>query len=46
MQSTLSIEDNEVRKREVKLLLAIKDMFPKIVIVKEDIKSFYDNDGI
>ena len=46
IQSTLSIEDIDVRNREVKPLLAIRDMFPKIVIVKDDINSFYDNNGI
>lgn len=46
IQSTISIEDSKVKKREIKPLLAIRDMFPKIVIVRDNMVSFYDDNGI
>ena len=46
IQSALSIPDEEKRKQEIASLLRIGDSFQKIIIVKDDIKSWTDENGI
>lgn len=46
IQSALAIPDEEKRRQESASLLKIKDSFKKIIIVKDDIKPWTDNNGI
>lgn len=46
IQVALSVGDEEKRLQETNSLHRIKDSFKKIVIVKEPIVSWYDDDGI
>ena len=46
IQSALAMPDEEKRKQEMALLLRIGDSFKKIIIVKDDIKPWTDENGI
>lgn len=46
IQSAFQLPDAEKVKQEKASLLAMKDSFKKIIIVKDVIKPFQDNDGI
>jgi len=46
IQSALALPDEEKRKQEMASLLRINDSFKKIIIVKDDIKPWRDENGI
>lgn len=46
IQSALALTDDEKRKQEMASLLRINDSFKKIIIVKDDIKPWTDENGI
>lgn len=46
IQSALSLPDQQKRDQEKASLLAIKDAFRKIIIVKNGLEQGYDDDGI
>ena len=46
IQSALALPDEEKRKQETGSLLRINDSFKKIIIVKDDIKPWRDENGI
>lgn len=46
IQSALALPDKEKRQQEMASLLKINDSFKKIIIVKDDIKSWRDENGI
>ena len=46
IQSALSVADEEKRKQEVNSLIRVSDFFKKIVVVKDDILSWHDEQGI
>lgn len=46
IQSALAMPDEEKRKQEMVSLLRIGDSFKKIIIVKDDIKPWTDENGI
>ena len=46
IQSALSVADEEKRQQEVNSLKRVPDSFKKIVIVKDDIIPWHDEDGI
>lgn len=46
IQSALAMLDEEKRKQEMASLLRIGDSFKKIIIVKDDIKPWTDENGI
>lgn len=46
IQSALALPDEEKRKQEMGSLLRINDSFKKIMIVKDDIKPWRDENGI
>lgn len=46
VQSALALPDEDKRKQEMKSLLRINDSFKKIIIVKDDIKPWRDDNGI
>lgn len=46
IQSALAMPNDEKRKQELASLLRINDSFKKIVIVKDDIKAWTDDNGI
>lgn len=46
IQSALALPDEEKRKQEMGSLLRINDSFKKIIIVKDDIKPWRDENGI
>ena len=46
IQSTLNMNDENVREREVRPLLKINNSFKKIIIVKDDIMRNRDENGI
>lgn len=46
IQSALAMQDEEKRKQEIASLLRIGDSFKKIIIVKDDIKPWTDENGI
>ena len=46
IQSALALPDEEKRKQEMASLLRINDSFKKIIIVKDDIKPWTDENGI
>lgn len=45
IQSALSISDESKHEQETASLKKINDAFKRIIIVKDDIKSYYDDDG-
>lgn len=46
IQSALAMPDEEKRKQEMASLLRIGDSFKKIIIVKDNIKPWTDENGI
>lgn len=46
IQSALAMPDEEKRKQEIASLLRIGDSFKKIIIVKDDIEPWTDENGI
>ena len=46
IQSALVLPDEEKRQQEMASLLKINDSFKKIIIVKDDIKPWRDENGI
>lgn len=46
IQSALSIDDEKKRKQETNSLLRVADSFKKIVVIKDDIIPWHDEDGI
>ncbi len=46
IQSALSLPDDEKRRQEMESLLRIHDSFQKIIIVKDDIQPWTDDNGI
>ena len=46
IQSALALPDEEKRQQEMASLLRINDSFKKIIIVKDDIKPWRDENGI
>ena len=46
IQSALALPDEEKRKQETASLLKINDTFKKVIIVKDDIKPWRDENGI
>ncbi len=46
IQSALSIPDDDKRKQETASLLKIEDSFKKIIVVKDDITPWRDDNGI
>lgn len=46
IQSAFSLPDDEKRKQEKASLLNVKDSFKKIIIVKDVVKPWHDDDGI
>ena len=46
IQSALALPNEEKRKQEMESLLRINDSFKKIIIVKDDIKPWRDENGI
>ena len=46
IQSALALPDEDKRKQEIGPLLRINDSFKKIIIVKDDIKPWRDENGI
>lgn len=46
VQSALALPDEEKRKQEMASLLRINDSFKKIIVVKDDIKAWRDENGI
>ena len=46
IQSALALPDEEKRKQEMGSLLRIHDSFKKIIIIKDDIKPWRDENGI
>lgn len=46
IQSALSVDSEEKRVQEINSLLRVADSFKKIVVVKDDIIPWYDDNGI
>lgn len=46
IQSVLALPDEEKRKQEMASLQRINDAFKKIIIVKDNVKSWHNEDGI
>ena len=46
VQSALSIDNEDKRKQEINSLLRVADSFKKIVVVKDDIIPWHDDNGI
>ena len=46
IQSALALPDEEKRKQETTSLLKINDTFKKVIVVKDDIKQWRDENGI
>ena len=46
IQSALSIDDSEKKKQEIASLIRIPDSFKKIVVVKDYIQPYFDDNGI
>lgn len=46
IQSALSVDDEEKRKQEINSLTRVPDSFKKIVVVKDDIIPWHDENGI
>ncbi|WP_067140953.1 ATP-binding protein [Oceanivirga salmonicida] len=46
IQSAFSIQDEKKRMQEIKSLKKIDDSFKKIVVIKDDIVPYYDENGI
>ena len=46
IQSAFAIPDEEKRKQEIRPFTKIQDSFKKIVVVREDIEPWHDENGI
>ena len=46
IQSALSVADEEKRKQETNSLIRVSDSFKKIVVVKDDVIPWHDEQGI
>lgn len=46
IQSAFALPDKEKRKQELASLKRINDSFKKIIIVRDDITPYYDNNGV
>ena len=46
IQSAFRIDNEEKAEQEQKSLLSIPDSFKKIILLKDDIAPYYDNNGI
>ena len=46
MQSALSVEDESKRLQEINLLVRVSDSFKKIVVVRDNIMPWHDENGI
>ena len=46
IQSAFAIPDEEKRKQEIRPFTKIQDSFKKIVVVREDIEPWHDDNGI
>lgn len=46
IQSALSVDSEEKRAQEIRSLLRVADSFKKIVVVRDDIMPWYDDNGI
>ena len=46
VQSALNIDDEEKRTQELRPLLNVKDFFKKIIIVKDDIVPWHNEEGV
>ena len=46
IQSALNIDDDEKKKQELRPLLNVNDFFKKIIIVKDDIVAWHNDDGV
>ena len=46
IQSALNIDDENKKNQELRPLLNVNDFFKKIIIVKEDIEPYHNNEGI
>jgi predicted AAA+ superfamily ATPase len=46
VQSALSVADEEKRKQEIRSLNSVGDNFKKIVVIKDNIIPYYDENGI
>lgn len=46
IQAALSIDDPEKKKQEIESLIRIPDSFKKIVVVKDYMKPWQDDNGI
>lgn len=46
IQSAFAISDEEKREQETRSLIKIQDSFKKIVVVREDIEPWHDDNGI
>ena len=46
IQSAFSLQDTDKRAQEKASLINVKDSFKKIIIVKDVVKPFHDNDGV
>ena len=46
IQSALSIDSEEKKAQEINSLLRVPDSFKKIVVVKDDIMPWHDDNGI
>ena len=46
IQSALNIDDDEKKKQELRPLLNVNDFFKKIIIVKDDIVAYHNEEGI
>ena len=46
IQSALALPDDEKREQEKASLLAFKDAFPKLILVRDIVPNYHDDDGI
>ncbi len=46
MQSALSVEDESKRLQEINSLVRVSDSFKKIVVVRDNIMPWHDENGI
>lgn len=46
IQSALALPDDEKREQEKASLLAFKDSFPKLILVRDIVPNYHDDDGI
>ena len=46
IQSALALPDDEKREQEKASMLAFKDAFPKLILVRDIVPNYHDDDGI